>query len=137
MMPLSPEAKARLGALTREKKDKSLTWPELLDEWNNRLTPQERKAIDAVAAKGDLPVAREDRAKEAVDFAIAHEFELEAVVSEKRLLATALSHGIGDVTGAFPRHTQIIMTGWQFQCTNTTCLPFATIPASRISGSVK
>ncbi len=33
-----PEAKARLGALSRERKDKSLSWAELTHEWDNRLT---------------------------------------------------------------------------------------------------
>ena len=37
-----PEEKARLGGLTRERKDKSLTWQELRAEWDNWLTPQER-----------------------------------------------------------------------------------------------
>ncbi len=93
-----PDAKAKLGALTREKKDKNLTWAELLREWNDRLTPEERKALDAVKASRDLPLAREDWAKSSLDFAIGHVFEREAVVSEKRLLAEALSHGIGNVS---------------------------------------
>ena len=41
-----PEEKARLGGLTRERKDKGLTWKELRGEWDNRLTPQERQELD-------------------------------------------------------------------------------------------
>ena len=45
-----PEAKARLGALSRERKDKSLSWAELTHAWDNRLTAPERQSI--LTAKG-------------------------------------------------------------------------------------
>lgn len=92
-----PDAKARLGALTREKKDKALSWDELTSEWNNRLTPAEREALDKVQTHkaGAVPEPAEARA---VDFAIRHSFARESVVSEKRLLAEAMKHGLGAVT---------------------------------------
>src|SRR6185437_6341142 len=45
-----PEEKAKLGALTRESKDKTLSKDDLVREWGERLTPAERKVLlDAVA----------------------------------------------------------------------------------------
>src|SRR5579883_2862910 len=93
-----PEEKARLGGLTREKKDKSLTWKELQAEWNNRLTPEERQAIAAVHTRRGASVPRERRDTAAVDFALEHSFVREAVVPERKLLTEALKRGIGSVT---------------------------------------
>ncbi len=93
-----PKEKDRLGGMTREKKDKSLTWAELTSEWRDRLTSQEQHALDAVKTNRVMSWAREDRTAAAMDFAIAHVFERDAVVPEKRLLAEALKHGLGDVT---------------------------------------
>ncbi|HVS34970.1 MAG TPA: MobF family relaxase [Gemmataceae bacterium] len=93
-----PEAKARLGALSRERKDKSLSWAELTREWDKRLTPAERQAIlTAKGQPGTGPAAERGDAA-SVDFAVRHVFEREAVVPEKRLLAEALKHGLGSVT---------------------------------------
>ena len=93
-----PEAKARLGALSRERKDKSLSWAELTQEWDKRLTMPERQAI--LTAKGERGAnpAPERGDAAAVEFAVRHVFEREAVVPEKRLLAEALKHGLGTVT---------------------------------------
>ena len=93
-----PEAKARLGALSRERKDKSLSWAELTHAWDNRLTAPERQSI--LTAKGragkNPATGRGDAAS--VEFAVRHVFEREAVVPEKRLLAEAMKHGLGSVT---------------------------------------
>ena len=43
-----PDRKAELGAETREKKGKALSWETLRKEWNARLTDQERQALAAV-----------------------------------------------------------------------------------------
>jgi conjugative relaxase-like TrwC/TraI family protein len=94
----NPEAKARLGTMTREGKDKNLTWPELTREWLSRLTPQEGQAIDAVLSSRNASPPREWNHAAAVDFAVNHVFEREAVVPEKRLLTEALKHGLGTVT---------------------------------------
>jgi len=99
-----PEAKGRLGALSRERKDKTLSWAELTREWDGRLTPPERKAIlEARGRQGNGPVPERGDAA-AVEFAVRHVFEREAVVPEKRLLAEALKHGLGTVTGEGIRH---------------------------------
>ena len=86
----NPEAKARLGGLTRERKDKSLTWAELTHEWDNRLTPAERQAILTAKGRRGTEPGPERGDAAAVDFAVRHVFEREAVVPEKRLLAEAL-----------------------------------------------
>ena len=93
-----PEEKARLGGLTRERKDKSLTWQELRAEWDNWLTPQEREAIVAVQEGRGASIVPEWRDAAAVDFAVRHEFAKEAVVPERKLLTTALKQGLGSVT---------------------------------------
>ena len=93
-----PEEKARLGGLTRERKDKSLTWQELRAEWDDWLTPQERAAIAAVQEGRGASIVPEWRDAAAVDFAVRHEFAREAVVAERKLLTTALKQGLGSVT---------------------------------------
>ena len=93
-----PKAKHDLGEKTRERKDKSLTWEELTSEWDNRLTPEERQAIAGVRDRRGSNAVPERRDAAAVDFAVRHVFEREAVVPEKRLLAEALKHGLGSVT---------------------------------------
>ena len=93
-----PEAKARLGGLTRERKDKSLSWGELTHEWDNRLTAPERQAILTAKGRRGANLAPERGDAAAVEFAVRHVFEREAVVPEKRLLAEAMKHGLGAVT---------------------------------------
>jgi len=93
-----PKAKHDLGEKTRERKDKSLTLAALTSEWDNRLTPEERQAIAGVRERRGSNAVPERRDAAAVDFAVRHVFEREAVVPEKRLLAEALKHGLGSVT---------------------------------------
>ena len=93
-----PEAKARLGALSRERKDKSLSWAELTHAWDNRLTGPERQAILTAKQRGAANPVPERGDEAAVEFAVRHVFEREAVVPEKRLLAEAMKHGLGSVT---------------------------------------
>jgi hypothetical protein len=40
-----PDRKAELGAGTREKKTRNLSWDQLRKEWDSRLTHAERQAI--------------------------------------------------------------------------------------------
>jgi conjugative relaxase-like TrwC/TraI family protein len=91
------DAKAELGAQTREKKAKDLSMPQLRELWMERLTPQERATIDALGRQ----VGREQRpedgqaARDAVARAIEHTFERASVVPERTLLAEALKQGAG------------------------------------------
>ncbi len=93
-----PEEKARLGGLTRENKNNSLSLKELQREWVNRLTPEERQAISAVGERRGMNELPEQRDGMAVDFAVRKVFEREAVAPEKKLLTEALKHGLGSVT---------------------------------------
>lgn len=94
----NPDRKAELGAETREKKGKPLSWDALRREWNSRLTDGERDALAAVHRR-ERAVARPERGEGlAVDHAIDHSFVREAVVPERKLQTEALKRGIGCVT---------------------------------------
>lgn len=100
-----PDRKGRLGAKTRGRKHASLSMATLREEWGRRVTAKERAALAAVSEPPErIPGPEwdgEDRsrhAERAVAFAIAHAFERASVVSEKRLLAAALQHGVGLAT---------------------------------------
>ena len=84
-----PDQKAALGAVTREKKCKEMTSAELRNLWNERMTEKERQALDKTYQR-TLPYARPLRGEaQAVDHALAHGFEREAVVPERKLLTEA------------------------------------------------
>ena len=86
------------GALaTREAKDSSIPYPDLVEMWDKWLTPNERQAILEVAdnAKPSSHTT-DDRAH--VQFATEHIFERSSVVDERRLMTLAMRHGVGEVT---------------------------------------
>jgi len=90
--------KAELGAETREKKSKALTWETLRKEWNTRLSDQERDILAAVHRR-DLAVVRKVRGEAAaVDHSLEHSFVRDAVVPERKLITEALKRGLGAVT---------------------------------------
>lgn len=92
-----PKAKARLGATTREAKDHSVPYKDLLEMWDKWLTPNERQAIlDVSDAATPRSVVTDDWAH--VQFAAEHIFERKSVVDERRLMTLALRHGCGEVT---------------------------------------
>jgi conjugative relaxase-like TrwC/TraI family protein len=93
-----PDEKAQLGGLTRERKDKSLTWQELRAKWDSWLTPEERAGITTMHGPPGASIVPAWRDAAAMDFAVRHEFAREAVVEEKKLLSTALKQGLGAVT---------------------------------------
>jgi conjugative relaxase-like TrwC/TraI family protein len=88
--------KSELGRKLRnpKKEDKSLA--ELTAEWKERCTAEELRSLKA--ARGLTLKGNEATPEESCDYAIAHCFQKEAVVSEKRLWAEALMHGVGSVT---------------------------------------
>ncbi len=93
-----PDRKAELGAETREKKAKALSWEALRKEWNERLTKTERDAMAAVHRR-ERPVARKTRGEAAsVDHALEHSYVRDAVVPERKLVTEALKRGLGSVT---------------------------------------
>ncbi len=92
-----PKQKAKLGATTREKKDNTIPYSELVELWDSWLTPDEQAALLAVsdnAGEGARPV---ENAKHAA-FALDHMFERSSIAEERRLLTLALKHGVGEVT---------------------------------------
>ncbi|MFI4893597.1 MAG: MobF family relaxase [Phycisphaerales bacterium JB058] len=97
-----PEAKANLGASTREKKSGELSMSELRAGWVSRLSAEERTKLDRVHAMTDfkLPAAidLDHESARAFDRAIADGFERSSVLPERRLLAAALVYGVGRVT---------------------------------------
>ena len=98
------DAKAALGAATREKKQKDLSWDQLKAAWDSQLTQGEREQLARVHARVSAGEANpstpstEVTADRAMGQAIQAGFERESVVPEKRLLAAALRFGLGDVT---------------------------------------
>jgi len=93
-----PKKKDGLGAETREKKNKEMSWNELRQRWDSQLTDQERQAVTATYRR-EVAYARPIRGEgQAVDYAIGHSFTREAVVSERKLLTEALKRGLGSVT---------------------------------------
>ncbi len=91
------EEKGELGAKTRERKRKDLTFDELGREWKARLSPEELAALDAVKARlGQKCIAEDDRlAADAVARAVEHSFERNSVVPERKLLTVALKRSYG------------------------------------------
>jgi conjugative relaxase-like TrwC/TraI family protein len=87
------KAKGKLGAKTREKKnDVQQSMAELREEWNSRLTDEERDAITG-AQRGQKTTSLE--ATQAMDYALSHCFERGSAIPEKKLLQTALIQGVG------------------------------------------
>lgn len=91
------DAKSALGAKTRAKKHYGFTEAELKEVWTGRLTAHERDALAAASTGGRPSPTPIVSAREAVDYALAHGFERESVVSQKRLWELALERGVGSV----------------------------------------
>jgi conjugative relaxase-like TrwC/TraI family protein len=98
--------KDALGARTRLPKREELTRAELRGYWESRLTDDERNAIAAVRGQalersraGETP-APALTARQAVEWAMRHHFEKDAVVEDWKIAETALRHGVGSVTAA-------------------------------------
>lgn len=88
------KAKDRLGAKTRENKQKNVSKAELLKEWDSRLTSQEKAALSQIKAHRGAEAVT---ARQAMDYALSHAFERSSVVGEKQLMASALRYGVGAV----------------------------------------
>jgi conjugative relaxase-like TrwC/TraI family protein len=87
-----------LGARTRSKKQKGLTMGELKDEWRRQIKelPSEdngegRAAVRFAPDKERVALT----AEHCVDHAVSHGFERASVLHDRKLLAAAYRHGIG------------------------------------------
>jgi conjugative relaxase-like TrwC/TraI family protein len=92
-----PENKYELGARTRQHKQEELSPDELREAWDEQLTGAERRALQSLyerTSAGSEAVA----AKQAVEFAVAHCFTKESLVTERVLVTTALLRGLGHVS---------------------------------------
>ena len=93
-----PDQKAELGAQTREKKGAAVDWEHLRQQWDARLTDQERKVLGMVHRREQAVARPAPGEARAVDHAIEHCYVREAVTPERRLLTEALKRGLGAVT---------------------------------------
>jgi conjugative relaxase-like TrwC/TraI family protein len=90
------EGKHAIGYYGREHKTLDQAKSELRREWASWLSPGERDALQKLMA-GSGSTGGTMSAKDAMDYAIAHTFERVSTISEKRLKAEALRHGVGSV----------------------------------------
>jgi len=88
---------SELTPKTRSKKDKTLTMPELREEWDGQLTGVEREALAAVY-RHEYATGPPVTAAEAVSYAISHCSDKLSVVPERELKRVALLYGLGSVT---------------------------------------
>src|SRR5665213_484296 len=92
-----PDRKGELGAETRDRKNNKMSWEQLRQVWDKRLTIQERHVLEGTSSHA-TSYARPERGEGmAVDHAILHSFVREAVVPERKLLNEALKRGLGAV----------------------------------------
>jgi len=91
----SAKQKDGLAAMTRERKQKDLQKPELRQLWGERVSNDERAAIQNVHnLVVESPKISEMKA---MDFAMQHCYERASIVTQKELLREAFRHGLGDV----------------------------------------
>jgi TrwC relaxase/AAA domain len=105
--------KHELAAKTRSKKPKELTPEQLRAAWDAQLTDGERDALAAVYRR-EHPGSATVTPAQAAGFAIGHCFDKESLVPERKLVATALLHGLGHVTAEDVRgelERQGVLTG--------------------------
>ncbi|HEY2787040.1 MAG TPA: MobF family relaxase [Fimbriiglobus sp.] len=93
-----PKRKAELGAETREKKGKELSWNQLRKEWDGRMTDAERQALAEIHRREQRPLRPDPAETLAVDHALEHAFARKAVAAERELLTEAMKRGLGAVT---------------------------------------
>jgi len=92
-----PDAKAELGAKTRERKQKNLSMTELRERWLDRLTPEEQEVLAALERRigGSSAPKDESASARAVLYAKEHAFARSSVVPERQILAAALKQAVG------------------------------------------
>jgi len=95
-----PKGKAALGPKCRERaRGVPHSLEVLREEWNTRLTDQERQVVATVYRRETRYARQVNGEAQAVDHAIEHCFAVrEAMVPERKLVAEALRHGLGEVT---------------------------------------
>ncbi len=92
----SAKEKDGLAALTRERKQKHLSKPDLRELWDKRISADERAAIQNSVGQSHSGAGRVSEMK-AMDYAVQHCYERASIVTDKELLRQALRYGVGDV----------------------------------------
>ena len=92
----SAKGKDGLAALTRERKQKQFTKPELRELWNARISEDERASIQN-NLRNNVSDAPKISEMKAMDFAMQHCYERASIVTDRELLRHALRFGLGDV----------------------------------------
>ncbi|HEV2328841.1 MAG TPA: MobF family relaxase [Verrucomicrobiae bacterium] len=92
----SAKGKDGLAALTRERKQKTLSKPELRELWGKRISADER-AIIQNSLHNQVSDAPKISEMKAMGFAMWHCYERASIVTDKELLRHALRFGMGDV----------------------------------------
>ena len=95
----NPESKAKLGAMTREKKTNSMSWDDLLTVWAGRLTPDEMKAVrDTYVNSLGVRFTSRDQSPIFTEQAMQNLAHKSTYVTERQLHAETYRIGIGRVT---------------------------------------
>jgi conjugative relaxase-like TrwC/TraI family protein len=92
----SAKGKDGLAALTRERKQKQFSKPELRELWDKRISADERATIQN-NLRNQIFTAPKISEMKAMDFAMQHCYERASIVTDKELLRHALRFGMGDV----------------------------------------
>jgi conjugative relaxase-like TrwC/TraI family protein len=94
----SIDAKAELGAKTRERKAKNLTFPQLQETWRSWMTHEELESLKGLEQRtgSDALPPDANASGRAIEFAVGHSFERKSVVPERELLAAALRQSVGE-----------------------------------------
>lgn len=91
--------KGTLGAKTRDKKSTSvIPTAELPQKWRSEMTSSEAAIFDQLAQSRSAAPQGSPSATKAVDLAIEHCFEREAVIRERALLRQSILNGIGSAS---------------------------------------
>lgn len=90
---------SELGARTRSKKQKGHSMYELKEEWRRQIqalgTGEKREGQETIRFAPEKDV-KELSPKQCVDYAIKHGFERASVINDRRLLASAYRHSLGN-----------------------------------------
>lgn len=95
----NPDKLGQLGARTRAKKEKGLSMTDLKAIWRGQI--KELKTVTGEEKHKDVRHSKQAHnlkisAEKCVDYSLQHCFQRVSVIPERRLLESALMHGIGD-----------------------------------------
>lgn len=106
---------SELGAKTRSSKQKGHTMLELKTDWRKQvheLEAKEGKTENQTIRFAPIKEKSELTPQQCIDYTLAHSFERASVVQDRRLLATAYRHAIGN------RDVSVDAINWCFQSDN-------------------